>query len=87
MPSQQTLVLTVADIDATVSFYGQLGMRTETFSDGRIALRFGEQKINLHQCGAEITPNAGTATPVPPTCASWSRTRSNRFSRNSPPRE
>jgi catechol 2,3-dioxygenase-like lactoylglutathione lyase family enzyme len=58
------LVLTVADVDATVGFYEKLGMRSETFGDGRIALRFGEQKINLHQRGAaEITPNAAFATP------------------------
>jgi catechol 2,3-dioxygenase-like lactoylglutathione lyase family enzyme len=57
------LVLTVADVNATVSFYEKLGMRSEGFGDGRIALRFGEQKINLHQRGAEITPNAASATP------------------------
>jgi catechol 2,3-dioxygenase-like lactoylglutathione lyase family enzyme len=57
------LVLTVADMDATVSFYEKLGMRRETFGDGRVALRFGEQKINLHQMGAEFSPNAAVATP------------------------
>lgn len=57
------LVLTVADIDHTVSFYESLGMRRETFGDGRIALRFGEQKINLHLSGAEIRPHAAAPTP------------------------
>jgi catechol 2,3-dioxygenase-like lactoylglutathione lyase family enzyme len=38
-------------------------MRRETFGDGRVALRFGEQKINLHQRGAELSPNAAAATP------------------------
>jgi catechol 2,3-dioxygenase-like lactoylglutathione lyase family enzyme len=57
------LVLTVADIEATVLFYEQLGMRRETFAEGRVALRFGDQKINLHQRGAEISPNAAHATP------------------------
>jgi catechol 2,3-dioxygenase-like lactoylglutathione lyase family enzyme len=52
------LVLTVADIEATVAFYERLGMRGETFGDGRRALRFGEQKLNLHQAGAEIEPHA-----------------------------
>jgi catechol 2,3-dioxygenase-like lactoylglutathione lyase family enzyme len=52
------LVLTVADIDATVAFYESLGMRGETFGDGRRALRFGEQKINLHAAGAEFEPHA-----------------------------
>jgi catechol 2,3-dioxygenase-like lactoylglutathione lyase family enzyme len=57
------IVLTVVDIEATVCFYEKLGMRRESFADGRVALRFGEQKINLHQRGAEISPNAAHATP------------------------
>ena len=52
------LVLTVADIGTTVAFYERLGMRAETFGEGRIALRFGSQKINLHQVGAEFQPHA-----------------------------
>ncbi len=52
------LVLTVASIDATVAFYEHLGMRAETFGDGRRALRFGTQKINLHEAGAEFEPHA-----------------------------
>jgi catechol 2,3-dioxygenase-like lactoylglutathione lyase family enzyme len=57
------LVLTVADIEATVVFYERLGMRGETFGDGRRALRFGEQKMNLHQVGAEFQPSALRPTP------------------------
>lgn len=57
------LVLTVTEIDATVSFYESLGMRRETFGEGRIALRFGEQKLNLHERGAEISPHATVAAP------------------------
>lgn len=57
------LVLTVANVEATVAFYEKLGMHRETFGDGRVALRFGDQKINLHQRGAEISPNAAIATP------------------------
>ncbi len=62
------LVLTVADIGATVSFYtGVLGMRAETFrpADGttRTALVFGAQKINLHLAGAEFEPRARDARP------------------------
>ena len=45
-------VLTVGDIDATVAFYERLGMRAETFGEGRLALRFGDNKINLHRAGA-----------------------------------
>ena len=58
------LVLTVRDVEATIAFYaGVLGMRDETFGEGRRALHFGEQKLNLHEAGAEVTPNATAATP------------------------
>jgi catechol 2,3-dioxygenase-like lactoylglutathione lyase family enzyme len=57
------LVLTVADPDATVAFYERLGMSREEFDDGRLALRFGGQKLNLHRAGAEFSPHA--AQPVP----------------------
>ncbi|MEQ8902184.1 MAG: VOC family protein [Roseovarius sp.] len=62
------LVLTVADIEATITFYeGALGMRAEAFcpADGtrRWALRFGRQKINLHAAGAEFEPKAARALP------------------------
>jgi catechol 2,3-dioxygenase-like lactoylglutathione lyase family enzyme len=56
------LVLTVADIDATVRFYESLGMRRETFGEGRVALRFGSQKLNLHRAGAELPPHASHPT-------------------------
>jgi catechol 2,3-dioxygenase-like lactoylglutathione lyase family enzyme len=57
------LVLTVADVDATVRFYEKLGFRRETFGQGRVALRFGEQKLNLHQAGEELAPHALAPTP------------------------
>lgn len=57
------LVLTVADIPRSVDFYTRvLGMEAITFGEGRKALRFGSQKINLHQLGAEVLPNAARAT-------------------------
>jgi catechol 2,3-dioxygenase-like lactoylglutathione lyase family enzyme len=53
------IVLTVHDIDASVAFYQSiLGMEKIDFADGRIALAFGTQKINLHQAGAEFEPKA-----------------------------
>jgi len=53
------LVLTVADIDASVAFYETvLGMQKIEFGEGRIALGFGRQKINLHRLGAEFEPHA-----------------------------
>ena len=57
------IVLTVANIHATIDFYTEvLGMDVATF-DGRTALRFGDQKINLHQRGHEFSPRA--AHPIP----------------------
>lgn len=61
-------VLTVASIDATCDFYSRvLGMEVETFrpDDGtvRTALRFGIQKINLHEVGKEFSPRAQLARP------------------------
>jgi len=53
------LVLTVADPEVTVDFYTRvLGMRAVTFGEGRKALSFGNQKINLHQAGREFEPKA-----------------------------
>jgi catechol 2,3-dioxygenase-like lactoylglutathione lyase family enzyme len=57
------LVLTVANPEATATFYERLGMRRETFGEGRIALHFGAQKLNLHRAGAEIEPHADRPTP------------------------
>ncbi|WP_142529105.1 VOC family protein [Pedobacter westerhofensis] len=58
------LVLTVKDPDATIAFYRDvMGMRADTFQEGRQALFFGNQKINLHQLGHEIEPKAHSATP------------------------
>jgi catechol 2,3-dioxygenase-like lactoylglutathione lyase family enzyme/ketosteroid isomerase-like protein len=48
------LVLTVRSIAATSAFYRDvLGMEVATFGEGRIALGFGIQKINLHEVGRE----------------------------------
>jgi len=53
------IVLTVTDIDATISFYSRvLGMAAVTFGAGRRALAFGPQKINLHRAGHEFSPCA-----------------------------
>ena len=38
-------------------------MRREEFEDGRLALRFGDQKINLHRAGRPIQPHARRPTP------------------------
>lgn len=58
------LVLTVKDIARACDFYSEvLGMKVETFRQGRKALAFGNQKINLHKAGREFEPKA--AIPLP----------------------
>lgn len=60
------LVLTVADLDATLRFYRDgLGMTVASFgADGtRKALHFGDQKINLHERGKGFEPKAARPTP------------------------
>ena len=58
------IVLTVRDINATIDFYrAVLGMDVETFGEGRTALKFGAQKINLHEYGNEFEPKAESPTP------------------------
>ena len=57
------IVLTCADPEATVAFYERVGMQREEFGGGRLALRFGDQKLNLHQAGAEFQPHATTPLP------------------------
>src|SRR3546814_20789138 len=52
-------VLTVRDVEATCAFYSRvLGMEVVRFGEGRTALTFGRQKINLHQAGREFVPHA-----------------------------
>ncbi|MCU4415223.1 VOC family protein [Acinetobacter sp. WU_MDCI_Axc73] len=57
------LVLTVADIEATCSFYQRvLNFEVIEFGENRKALKFGSQKINLHQVGHEFEPKAAFPT-------------------------
>ena len=63
MSSLDHLVLTVANIDATVDFYTEtLGLELVT-ADGRKSLTFGEQMIKLQQRGHEVNPKAAHPTP------------------------
>ncbi|ELR16832.1 uncharacterized protein ACA1_383650 [Acanthamoeba castellanii str. Neff] len=60
------LVLTVASVEKTCAFYERvLGMEVVSFGpqQARKALRFGQQKINLHQAGSEFDPKALRPTP------------------------
>ena len=58
------LVLTVSNIEKTCTFYeATLGMKRWEYSPGRIALHFGQQKINLHAADRPVDPNVRHATP------------------------
>jgi len=61
------IVLTTRDKDACIRFYTEvLGMRLEKFrtpTGERLALRFGHQKINLHEWGREFDPKAHVPVP------------------------
>jgi catechol 2,3-dioxygenase-like lactoylglutathione lyase family enzyme len=61
------IVLTTRDKEACIRFYTEvLGMalvRFRTPSEERLALKFGGQKINLHEWGREFTPRAHVAVP------------------------
>jgi catechol 2,3-dioxygenase-like lactoylglutathione lyase family enzyme len=61
------IVLTTRDLAACVRFYTEvLGMKLERFrtpTEERLALKFGNQKINLHEWGKEFSPRAHVAVP------------------------
>lgn len=58
------LVLTTSDLERTCRFYSEaLGMEVVEFGQGRKALRFGRQKINLHEQGNEFSPKAASVVP------------------------
>jgi catechol 2,3-dioxygenase-like lactoylglutathione lyase family enzyme len=58
------IVLTTARTEQCVDFYTRvLGMTFERFGEGRMALKFGGQKINLHEKGREFAPRATLAAP------------------------
>ena len=58
------IVLTTAHTEQCIDFYTRvLGMKLERFGQGRLALKFGGQKINLHEKGKEFEPKATLAAP------------------------
>ena len=61
------IVLTTRDLEACIRFYTEvLGMKLERFrtpTEERLALKFGSQKINLHEWGKEFEPRAHVAVP------------------------
>ena len=61
------VVLTTRDLPACLKFYVEiLGMKLDKFqtpTETRIALKFGNQKVNVHEWGREFTPRAHVAAP------------------------
>ncbi len=61
------IVLTTRDLAGCQRFYCDvLGMEAEKFqtpTETRLALKFGNQKINIHEWGKEFTPRAHVAAP------------------------
>ena len=61
------VVLTTRDLSSCLRFYSEvLGMKLEKFqtpTETRIALKFGNLKINVHEWGREFTPRAHVAAP------------------------
>ena len=62
-----SVVLTTRDLEGCMRFYCDvLGMKAEKFrtpTEERLALKFGSQKINVHEWGREFTPRAHVAAP------------------------
>ncbi len=56
------VVLYATDVEETAAFYERCGMARETFADGRVAVTFGDAKINLHRAGDEYVPHARAPT-------------------------
>lgn len=51
------LVLTTRDMGSCLDFYsGILGMEVLRFGAERVALKFGQQKINIHEYGGKLSP-------------------------------
>jgi catechol 2,3-dioxygenase-like lactoylglutathione lyase family enzyme len=57
-------VLTVRSLEATLSFYERvLGFRREARPDAPASLKFGRQKINVHERERTFEPKAARPTP------------------------
>ena len=58
------VVLNCDDVNAVADWYVRvLGMRREAFAGDRVALRFGDQKLNLRPTGASNWPTAAVDSP------------------------
>ena len=58
------VVLTTRDLERCLDFYTRvLGMQVERYGEGRIALKFGPHKFNVHPPGFEASIRARVPTP------------------------
>jgi catechol 2,3-dioxygenase-like lactoylglutathione lyase family enzyme len=64
LASVDHIVLTTRDLDRCLDFYTRvLGMTLERYGEGRIALKFGPHKFNVHPPGSEASIKARVPTP------------------------
>lgn len=64
LASVDHIVLTTRDLDRCLDFYTRvLGMTLERYGEGRIALKFGPHKFNVHPPGFYPSLKAHTPTP------------------------
>ena len=58
------IVLTTRDLERCLDFYTRvLGMTLERYGEGRIALKFGDHKFNVHPPGFDASIKARVPTP------------------------
>ena len=58
------IVLTTGNLERCLDFYTRaLGMRLERYGQGRIALKFGDHKFNVHPPGFDAGIKARVPTP------------------------
>ena len=58
------IVLATSDLEKCLVFYSEvLGMTLERYGEGRIALKFGDQKLNVHPPGFDAGIKAWKPTP------------------------
>ena len=64
LKSVDHIVLTTRDLYKCVDFYTRvLGMHLERYGEGRFALRFGDQKLNIHPPDVKAGIKANKPTP------------------------
>ena len=64
LASVDHIVLTTSDLERCLDFYTRvLGMSVEHYGNGRIALKFGNHKFNVHPPGFDAGIKARVPTP------------------------